>query len=145
MSVTSSRGSYLTPTLEHATVADAMHPGVLSCDADVALIDAARIMATHHVHCVVVHSQEGGPSEWRILTDLDLVRAGIASGADQTAGAIARRPMLTVDPAMPLREAAAQMLSHNYSHALVVEARTHNPIGLVSTLDIAGVLAWGEG
>ena len=25
-------GSYLMPSLEHATVSDAMHPGILSCD-----------------------------------------------------------------------------------------------------------------
>jgi CBS domain-containing protein len=42
-------GSYLMPSLEHATVADAMHPGILSCHADASLTDVARIMATHHV------------------------------------------------------------------------------------------------
>lgn len=47
-------GSYLMPSLEHATVADAMHPGILSCQADATLTDVARIMGTHHVHSVAV-------------------------------------------------------------------------------------------
>ncbi|MHB1570906.1 MAG: hypothetical protein ACYC0H_17120 [Solirubrobacteraceae bacterium] len=57
-------GSYLMPSLEHATVADAMHPGILSCEADAPLIEVARAMATHHVHSIAVmgisHEAEGG-------------------------------------------------------------------------------------
>lgn len=34
-------GSYLMPRLEHATMADAMHPGILSCEADASLTDVA--------------------------------------------------------------------------------------------------------
>ena len=49
-----SHGSYLLPQFEHATVADAMHPGILSCDADAPLTEVARMMSTHHVHCIVV-------------------------------------------------------------------------------------------
>jgi hypothetical protein len=47
-------GSYLMPRLEHATVSDAMHPGILSCETDATLTGVARLMATHHVHCVAV-------------------------------------------------------------------------------------------
>ena len=51
---TTTHGSYLMPSLEHATVADAMHPGILSCEPDATLPEVAQIMATHHVHCVAV-------------------------------------------------------------------------------------------
>ena len=44
-------GSYLTQSLEHATVSDAMHPGILSCEPDASLTEVAKMMATHHVHC----------------------------------------------------------------------------------------------
>ena len=56
-----SHGSYLLPHLEHATVADAMHPGILSCDAEATLTEVARIMSTHHVHCIVVRRHRGRP------------------------------------------------------------------------------------
>ena len=45
-SVLPSHGSYLLPHFEHATVADAMHPGILSCDADATLTEVAPIMST---------------------------------------------------------------------------------------------------
>ena len=47
-------GSYLMPSLEHATVSDAMHPGILSCEPDANLSEVARMMARQHVHCIVV-------------------------------------------------------------------------------------------
>ena len=48
------QGSYLTPSLEHARVADAMRAGVISCPPDTSMEDVARIMASNHVHAVVV-------------------------------------------------------------------------------------------
>lgn len=72
-------GSYLMPSLEHATVADAMHPGILSCPADASLTDVARMMGTHHVHSVAVigisRNKSGESLVWGIISDLDLVRA----------------------------------------------------------------------
>ena len=38
-------GSYLMPSLEHATVADAMHPGIMTCEPDARATDVARMMA----------------------------------------------------------------------------------------------------
>jgi CBS domain-containing protein len=46
---------------------------------------------------------------------------------------------------MPLREAAQLMLRHGVGHLVVIHPETLRPIGVLSTLDIAGVLAWGEG
>jgi CBS domain-containing protein len=37
------------------------------------------------------------------------------------------------------------MLTHGVSHLVVIEAESERPVGILSTLDIAGVLAWGEG
>jgi CBS domain-containing protein len=39
-----SHGSYLMPSLRHATVADAMHPGIVSCHPDAPLTEVARTM-----------------------------------------------------------------------------------------------------
>jgi CBS domain-containing protein len=57
---------------------------------------------------------------------------------------LAGQPIITVTPTTPLREAAALMLSHRISHLVVIDEARLLPIGTLSTLDIAGVLAWGE-
>ena len=143
-----SRGSYLMPSLEHATVADAMHPGIVSCETDATLPDVARLMATHHVHCVAVthtaYDRSGEPYVWGIISDLDLVRAGVSAGEADSAGDLAQQPTISVKPTEPLRRAAELMPRHNVSHLVVVHPATLRPIGVLSTLDVAGVLAWGE-
>jgi hypothetical protein len=54
--IQTSHGSYLMRSLEHATVAHAMHPGILSCPTDATLNDVAEMMAANHVHCIAVMS-----------------------------------------------------------------------------------------
>jgi CBS domain-containing protein len=150
MSLTSSythSGSYLMPSLQHATVSDAMHPGLLTCEPDASLPEVARIMATHHVHCVAVVgiSHEDPPcGVWSVISDLDLVRAGVRDGEGSSARAIAQQPLVTVEPSLPLRKAGELMCEHGVTHLVVVEPVTERPIGILSTADIAGVIAWGE-
>jgi CBS domain-containing protein len=148
MSITSKplHGSYLMPSLEPATVSDAMHPGILSCDPDVSLADVARMMATNHVHCVAVigvSHQDPACGVWGIISDLDLVRAAIGD-RDTTARSLATEPVVSVDSRMWLTDAAQLMLDKGASHLVVVEPDTDRPIGILSTLDLAGLLAWGE-
>jgi len=89
---TSTHRSYLMPSLEHATVADAMHLGILSCEPDATLTDVATMMATHHVHCIAVvgiSHEEPECFVWAIISDLSLVQAGIADGAEPSARELA--------------------------------------------------------
>jgi CBS domain-containing protein len=150
MSVTTgqpSRRSYLMPSLRHATVSDAMHPGILACEPDAGLPEVAQMMATHHVHCVVVvgvSHEEPQCGVWSVISDLDLVRAGIREGETPSARQIAQQPLVTVEPSLPLREAGELMLANGVSHLVVIQAGTQRPIGILSTADIAGVLGWGE-
>lgn len=150
MSVTTSqpqRGSYLMPSLQDATVSDAMHPGILACEPDASLREVAQMMATHHVHCLAVVgiSHEEPPcGVWSVISDLDLVRAGIENGEVQSARMISQQPLVSVEPATPLREAGELMLTRGVSHLVVVQPETQRPVGILSTADIAGVLAWGE-
>jgi CBS domain-containing protein len=140
-------GSFLMPSLEHATVADAMHPGILRCEPDARLTDVARMMATHHVHCIAVMAARDDSGEslvWGLISDLDLIRAAGAAGSDDTARALARQPIISVKPTMPLGEAAEVMADHGVTHLVVVDPGTLRPIGVLSSLDVAGVLAWGE-
>jgi CBS domain-containing protein len=140
-------GSYLMQSLEHATVSDAMHPGILSCEPDATLADVAKMMATHHVHCVAVVGISHEKPEcfvWGIISDLELVRAGLEGGTDLTARGLATEPVVVVEPGMPLRDAAREMLARGVSHVIVTDPIAQRPVGVLSTLDLAGVLAWGE-
>jgi len=143
-----SPGNCLMPSLTRATVADAMHPGILSCDADDTLTDVAGMMATNHVHCIAVmgiaHDDGSERLVWGVITDLDVVRAGIRTSPDERAGALAQQPIIAVEPTTPLREAGELMLARGVSHLLVIEPALQRPVGILSTLDIAGVLAWGQ-
>jgi CBS domain-containing protein len=143
-----SHGSYLLPHFEHATVADAMHPGILSCDADETLTEVARIMSTHHVHCIVVRGAADNEADeapvWGIISDFDLLRASIRPDAPDTAEALARRPVISVETTAALRDAAELMMTKGTGHVVAVNPQTSHPVGILSTLDIAGVLAWGE-
>ena len=67
----------------------------------------------------------------------------MASGT--TARALAEQPVVTVEPTVPLREAGELMLAHHVSHLVVIQTGTGRPIGILSTADVAGVIAWGEG
>ncbi len=145
--ITPIHGSYLMPTLAHATVADAMHPGILSCPPDAPLTEVARMMASHHVHSVAVMGvshEHGEKLVWGIISDLDLVRAGVRGDGEATAGSMALQPIISVEPTMPLREAGELMLTHELTHVAVVDPEAGRPIAILSTLDIAGILAWGE-
>jgi CBS domain-containing protein len=141
------RGSYLMPSFDHATVADAMHPGILGCEPDTSLSEVAQIMATHHVHCVAVigiSHEEPECGVWGVISDLDLVRAGIRNGVGTTARTLAEQPLVTVEPTVPVREASELMLAHQVTHLVVIQTGSGRPIGILSTADVAAVIAWGE-
>ena len=143
-----SPGNYLMPSLQNATVSDAMHPGILACEPDATLSEVAQMMATYHVHCIAVvgvSHEEPKCGMWSVISDLDLVRAGIGDAQTSSAGSIAQQPVVTVEPSMPLRDAGELMLTRGVTHLVVIESGTQRPIGILSTADLAGVLAWGEG
>jgi CBS domain-containing protein len=149
MDVPAPVGSYLTPSFRHARVRDAMRPWVLTCDASTALVTAAQQMAREHVHSVVV-LREGvdrggaiGTRPWAVLTDQDVLRSAMVID-ELTAGDAATGELLEVAPDDLLRDAAADMLDHGVTHALVVDPGATRPIGILSTLDVAGILAWGR-
>ena len=134
-------GSYRIPSFRHARVADAMRPGVIGCPPDSSMRDVARIMSTNHVHAVVVRGVAGGGA-WGVVTDRDLLR--VASGAEsQDAGSCASEVLVTVAPDEPLEAACELMRAHGVSHVMVVDPEHNQPLGVVSTLDIAGIVAWG--
>lgn len=57
---------------------------------------------------------------------------------------IAGTELVTVRSDESLARAAQLMLEHQVEHLVVADAETGRPCGVLSTLDIAGVMAWGE-
>ena len=136
-------GSYLTPSFEHARVADAMRPRVLTCDASDSLVEVARGMTSEHVHAIVV-LRGGDHRAWAIVTDRDILRCADRL-EDLTAGDAPTTEPVTVTANEPLEQAARTMTEHDTSHAVVLDRTGGRPIGMLSTLDVAGILAWGRG
>jgi CBS domain-containing protein len=138
------------PAFEHATVADAMRAGIISCQADSSLRAIAELMASYHVHAVVVETagvQSGAaPGQgWGIVSDVELARAAARGELQVTAGELAGSGAMFIGPAEPLRRAAELMSEHRVSHLIVSTAPTARPVGIISTLDLAVALAWGRG
>ena len=146
-SVQGIHGSYLMPHFDHATVADAMHPGILSCEPDATLTELARMMSAHHVHCIMIRAATDSPTDeptlWGIVSDLDVLRAGMRPDGPDTAADLGQ-PVIRVETTSPLRDAARLMLAKGAGHVVAVNPKTERPVGILSTLDIAGVLGWGE-
>jgi CBS domain-containing protein len=118
-------------------VGAAMHRGVIACAPDFSGVTAARIMAAHRIHAVVVESGDGSP---RIVTDGDVASALHAGRlARTTAGEIARPcPILTREDTLDW--AVALMNELRTTHGVVVDPRSRRPIGVLSALDIANAL-----
>ena len=136
-------GSWLAPAWQHATVADAMTSPPITCSAAAPLIAVARMMATRHVHAVVVADDHDDPRAWRLVSDRAVAAAG-QSAADLTAGDVGEPPLEAAEADWPLDRAARVMAGHGVTHLVVVDP-AGRPIGMLSTLDLAGVIAWSRG
>jgi CBS domain-containing protein len=146
--ITGRAGSpYRVPRFEHALVSEAMRPEVITCPSDAPLRMVAETMAAEHVHCVVITPRDGDSSqgrEWSVVSDLDLVGVAGSDMESRTAGWAAASDFLTVAPDERLERAAQIMTEHEVTHVIVVASESERPVGVLSTLDVAGVLAWGR-
>jgi len=136
----------VTPPFDEARVAEAMHAGVLTCPVDTPLRTVARMMAAYRVHCVIVtdHPATGAGEDklWGVVSDLDLVGGLEAGDADErTAGEAAATPIITVSPEETLARAAQLMVEHGTTHLVVADPESGLPVGILSTLDVARVVA----
>lgn len=142
------QGSYLMAAFDRATVAEVMRPGVMSCEPDVPAVTVARMMAAHHIHAVVVEGVRVDPLHgehlvWGLVSDLDLARAAHSGIEGLTAADVAATEPVTIEPSAALGEAARLMDERGIAHLVVVDGS--RPVGVISTLDLAGALAWGRG
>ena len=123
----------------HTPVAHVMRPGILSCPPESPVREVARIMAVHRVHCVIVGGLPAGV--WGVVSDLDLASAVESATEETTAGEIAATEAVTLPQTATLDEAARLMAQHETAHVVIVDERTGEPMGVVSTLDVALALA----
>ena len=136
------RGDYLRPAFRNATVADVMTPGIITCAPDTPFEDVAELMATRRVHAVAVGGIAANHLVWGVIDSLDLVRALRDPESHALAEAISRQPALSIEPAAALTDAVKLMDDHRVAHLVVVDRE--RPVGVISTLDIAGAVAWGR-
>lgn len=127
-----------------ATVADAMHAGVLTCPPETPLPTVARMMSAYGVHAIVVTDlepeEEYAERPWGVLSGIDLVRAAALITQEPTAGGVASTELITVAPDEQLSHAAQLMGEHDLTHLVVVDSGGR-PLGVVSTQDVARAIA----
>jgi len=101
-------------------------------------------MSLHHVHTIVVTDPADG-SVCGILPDSALLDALVDSkGGERPLREVAERDLRTISSSEPLTVAVGLMRERGIAHLLVADPRSGSPIGMLSTLDVAGILAWGE-
>lgn len=137
-----------TSTAMHATlVRDVMHPGIVACSESAGIAEVAQVMADHRVHSVAVigatGDDDGNPAIRGIVSDLDLLKWATGADVHAPAGTVARDPVAYVAPDAPLHEAAQTMAEQETQHLVVLQPPQHTPLGILSALDIAAVLARG--
>lgn len=134
--------AFLAPPFDEATVVDAMRVGVVSCPGEASLKEVARMMATYRIHSVLITDMEGH-KPWGIVSDLDLAMKAGADLDKLIARDVANTDVVSVGADDKLSVAARLMAEHRTSHLVVVQPHSGHPVGVLSTLDVAGVLAWG--
>jgi CBS domain-containing protein len=126
--------------LETYTVLNALQLGLIELEADANVRSLAAAMAEHSVHSVVVRGIRRRRT-WGIVSDLDLMAAMRPELADATAGQLAATDPVVVDASETLERAAQLMAEHQTAHLLVVDPEIDEPVGIVSSLDIARFMA----
>jgi CBS domain-containing protein len=133
-------GSWRAPSFEHARVSDVMRSGVIGCPPEASLRTVAQMMATNHVHSVVLTA--AGEDPVRVVSDRELLAAAGPGAEHRDAGSVAVDP-ITVATDELLSRAVELMVENGTTHLLVVDD-ARRAVGVVSALDVAGVLAWGR-
>jgi CBS domain-containing protein len=134
-------GSYRTPSVEHARVSDAMTKSIVTCPGDSGLREMGRLMASRHIHSLVVLLRDA--ARWGLVSDVDIAQAAI--GRPDAVATDLAVPASGITANAPLISAIEVMRQQGTSHLIVTDGDTGEPAGMISALDIAGIVGWGEG
>jgi CBS domain-containing protein len=126
-------------------VSDVMTTGVINCTPETPLPVVAALMAERRVHAVYVFDYGAEADEtvelWGLVSDLDLVAAAYGPIEERTAGETAITPLLLVKDDDTVARAVQMMIEDGVSHLAVVDSKTSRPVGVLSSLDVARLLA----
>ena len=131
----------------HGTlVRDAMSMPIVTCAPGTPLREVAGLMTENGVHSVVVlhpACADAAPAHrrWGVLSALDLGAAAPGGERDAAAGSAAGSPQAVVGADDTLATAAQLMAEYRTAHLLVAQEGADEPVGVVSALDVARVLA----
>jgi len=132
-------------SLAGTRVAEAMTTGVISCPPETPLRKVAKIMARERVHAIYVFDYGEEDDEtvqlWGLVSDLDLVAAGRGDIDELTARDASVTPLVSARSDESLSRAVQLLTENGVSHLAVIDPYTRRPVGVLSTLDIARVLA----
>jgi len=124
--------------LDRHIVADVMHPGIIACPATASLADVAAVLVERRAHTVMV-AREGG---WAFVSDMDVVAGALRGESAPTAGEMASSGLAVVRVDATLELAASMVAESRAAHVVAVDGEGF-PVGVVSTLDLVGVIAAG--
>jgi signal-transduction protein with cAMP-binding, CBS, and nucleotidyltransferase domain len=112
-----------------------MHTPAVTCTPTATVGDAARLMASRNVGCVIVIDAVGEVAG--IVTDRDITVRGVAEGrsADIPVQEVMTRNVATVDPTVDAADAAATMMKRRVRRLPVVDIHGHVH-GLVALDDL---------
>jgi CBS domain-containing protein len=118
------------------SIRDVMTTNPSAVNPSTPIVEAARLMKTEDVGPLPIVE---GDRLVGILTDRDIVVRGIAEGKDvqsTTAGEIASRDVVSIDPDQPLDEALRLMGQHQVRRLPVTE-EDGRLVGIVAQADVA--------
>ena len=124
--------------LDAHAVADVMHPGIIACAPTASLADVAAALVERRAHTVMV-ARDGG---WAFVTDMDVVAGALRGEPVPTAGQMASMGLAVVRVDATLELAASMVAESRAGHVVAVDGEGF-PVGVVSTLDLVGVIAAG--
>jgi predicted transcriptional regulator len=129
------------PGESQVRVEHVMHAGLITCRSDASLRTVAGILAAHRIHAVVVSSGDEKVA-CAVVTDRDVVSAHARGELDRvTAREAANEPTVTVRADAELRYAADLMAPYGTSHLIVTARGGRTPVGVLSSLDVAGAIS----
>ena len=135
---------YVGPAFEDARVHDAMRVGVVTCRPETSMRDVARIIVGYQIHSLLVGDLGSGERPWGIVTDLDVATASGSDMSEVTAGDVASTDLVSVPANESLAGAAKLMAERQCTHLLAVQPDTGQPVGVISALGLASVIATGR-
>lgn len=126
------------PAVEDSRVKDACTTGIVACSSFATVAEMGRLMASHHIHALIVW--QAGGERWGVVSDLDvafaaLCRPGVV--ADELARSA---PSISADAS--LLRAITVMREQRTSHLVVIDCASERPTGILSALDIAAMAGW---